>query len=69
MELSDLMQEKRQVKLEDASSRFKEFLENYKDSSNGRYVYRDLLEQMGTIGLRSLTIDFEDLLNYDQDLA
>lgn len=50
------------------TSKFEEFLKTTTDKS-GQYIYRNRISQMITSGLKSLIVDFGDLLRFDGDLA
>jgi len=47
--------------------RFQNFFKAF--SETGELKYRQRLAQMGITGLKSLVVDFEDLMTFDRDLA
>ncbi|MEM0232455.1 MAG: minichromosome maintenance protein MCM [Candidatus Nezhaarchaeales archaeon] len=57
-----------EAKLEDPIGHFVEFLKSFVDSK-GYFKYEEKVRQMIVSGSRSLTIDFDDLLLYDDKLA
>ena len=50
------------------SEQFEDFLKSVEDRS-GNYVYRTMISQLISRGGKSLTVDFGDLLKYNNDLA
>jgi len=52
----------------DPREKFANFYKSFK-TSEGEYKYRRLLSQMAITGQRSLHIDFDDLMQYDHELA
>ncbi|MEM2902844.1 MAG: minichromosome maintenance protein MCM [Candidatus Bathyarchaeia archaeon] len=48
--------------------RFLEFYKTFKDSE-GEYKYRKRISQMAVLGLKSLVVDFDDLLTFDRELG
>jgi replicative DNA helicase Mcm len=52
----------------DIRERFVDFLKSFKNSA-GEYYYKNMLNQMVVTGQKHLVINFEDLLEYDQQLA
>jgi replicative DNA helicase Mcm len=52
----------------DIRERFVDFLKSFKNSA-GEYYYKNMLSQMVVTGQKHLVINFEDLLEYDQQLA
>ncbi len=57
-----------QVLEQDPRERFAEFFKSFK-TQDGEYKYRRRLSQMAVTGQRSLIIDFEDLMQFDHELA
>ncbi|MEM2896923.1 MAG: MCM family protein, partial [Candidatus Bathyarchaeia archaeon] len=51
-----------------SQERFHEFLGSFR-SEDGDYKYRKRLAQMAILGLRSLIVDFDDLIIFDHELA
>ncbi|NHV11747.1 MAG: minichromosome maintenance protein MCM [Candidatus Verstraetearchaeota archaeon] len=52
----------------DIRERFVDFLKSFKNSA-GEYYYKNMLSQMVVTGQKHLVINFEDLLEYDQQMA
>jgi len=52
----------------DIRERFADFLKSFKNSA-GEYYYKNMLSQMVVTGQKHLVINFEDLLEYDPQLA
>jgi replicative DNA helicase Mcm len=50
------------------ASRFEEFLKTTTDKA-GQYIYRARISQMISLGLKSIVVDFNDLLRFDDELA
>jgi replicative DNA helicase Mcm len=57
-----------EAKLQDPIGQFTEFFKSFADSK-GNLKYRERIRQMIVSGLKSLVIDFDDLLLYDDSLA
>jgi len=57
-----------EAKLQDPIGQFAEFFKSYADS-RGNLKYRERIRRMIVSGLKSLVIDFDDLLLYDDSLA
>jgi len=57
-----------EAKLQDPIGQFAEFFKSFADSK-GNLKYRERIRQMIVSGLKSLVIDFNDLLSYDEGLA
>ncbi len=57
-----------EAKLQDPIGQFAEFFKSYADS-RGSLKYRERIRRMIVSGLKSLVIDFDDLLLYDDSLA
>ncbi|MCD6488697.1 MAG: minichromosome maintenance protein MCM [Desulfurococcales archaeon] len=65
----EVVEEKGVPRSSDLKERFKDFLTNFVDRKTGVYKYRERLSTMAIMGLKSLVIDFNDLLIYDMELA
>src|SRR5271170_2574566 len=50
------------------SERFEEFLRGF-EAKDGERIYQVALAQLAASGKKSVTIDYEDLIHYDTDLA
>jgi len=48
--------------------RFLEFYKTFKDPE-GEYKYRKRISQMAALGLKSLVVDFDDLITFDRELG
>ncbi|RLE66605.1 MAG: hypothetical protein DRJ47_01960 [Thermoprotei archaeon] len=57
-----------EVVKENFVEKFVSFFKNFRDSS-GEYKYRKKIREMVLSGSRSLVIDFDDVIDYDVDLA
>ncbi|MCS7386320.1 MAG: Minichromosome maintenance protein MCM [Candidatus Methanomethylicota archaeon] len=53
---------------QDPRERFANFFKSYQ-TPDGEYKYRKRLSQMAITGQKSLTVDFEDLMQFDHELA
>ena len=50
------------------NERFREFYRGYQDET-GRYIYVEQVQKMSLEGLTSLSVNYDDLLRYDPELA
>ncbi|MCS7140404.1 MAG: minichromosome maintenance protein MCM [Candidatus Nezhaarchaeota archaeon] len=57
-----------EAKLEDPIGQFAEFFKSFLDGK-GSFKYRERVRQMVVLGSKSLTVDFDDLLLFDVNLA
>ena len=56
------------VEAQTPEDRFREFLASFRTDS-GEYKYRRRIAQMSLMGKKSVVVDFDDLLSYDQEFA